>query len=186
MTTNKKLYSLVAILGMPTLALLGCGVGGMTEPPGGGGADAHVSQVQCGTVTGTPDLELGGGNPQTGFVELSAGSDMLGVLGPQGLYMVTPSVRAMGVYPGEDGRAGHPDDPMVIIETYLDGVLVGGSAEENLGLTVNVAGMERLGIYVPFDGDLSEFVGKTVTLRATIEDACGNSASDELQVVVRQ
>jgi len=184
MTINNKLVPAVAIFGLSALTLAGCGVGGMTDPPGG--PDAFVSMVECGSVTGTPSLEVGGGTMQTGYVMLSDGADMLGVLGPQGLYMVTPSVRAQGVYAGQDGRAGHPDDPLVIVELYLEGSLVGGSAQENLGLTTNTDGMERLGIFVPFTGDLSDLVGKTVSLQATVTDACDNSATDELQVVLKQ
>ena len=185
MTKMKKLFPAVTIVAFPMLALFGCGVGGTTPDPGGG-ADAAVSMVECSTVTGTPSVQVGGGSSQTGFVDLPDGAEMVGVLGPQGLYMVTPSIRAHGVYPGEDGRAGHPDDPVVLVETFEGSTLVGGSASEHLGLTNTAAGYERYGIFVPFTGDLSEYVGKTVTLKATVTDACDNTATDELQILVQQ
>jgi len=185
MTKTKSLFSAVAIFGLPALALFGCGVGG-TTPGDGDGADAAVSHVDCSTVTGSPSVQVGGGTAQTGFVDLQDGAEMVGVLGPQGLYMVTPSIRAHGVFPGEDGRAGNPDDPVVLVETFQSDSLVGGSASEHLGLTQTANGLERYGIFVPFTGDLSEFVGETVTLKATVTDACGNNAVDELNIVVQQ
>jgi len=163
--------------------LIACTAGGIDTTPPPGGADATA--IDC-TLSEAASVTVGGGTEQTGYVEMADGGEMTAVLGPQGLYMVTPSIRTHGLYPGNAGRAGHADDPEVQIEIMLTGSLVGGSATEHLGLTPTASGDERLGIFTPFTGDISQYVGQNVTLRASVSDACGNDSSDELRIIVRQ
>jgi len=148
--------------------------------------DAGPAEVVDCAADEAPMLLLGGGSSLTGFVNLADGDDMTGVLGPQGLYMVTPSIRSRGVYPGSAGRVGNRNDPQIVVEVFSGGALVGGSAREHMGMTPTPDGFERLGIFVPFEGLLSEYVGSQVTLRATLTDACDREVVDELNVVIRQ
>ena len=169
--TRLSLASLLAL----ALALTGCF--------GGGGDDDEP--VDC-NFSGPASAQVGGGTSQTGVVNMSDGADMIVVLGPQGLYMVTPSIQVQNMYPGQAGRTGHSNDPEVLVELYMDGALVGGSARENLGLRQTAGGAEALGIFAPFTIDLGDYLGKTVTVRGTVKDACGRSASDDLQIMAVQ
>ena len=137
-------------------------------------------------ISGTPTLLLGGGTQQTGFIDLQDGADMVALLGPQGLFMVTPSVRAHAVHPGKSGRTGNDEDPKIEIQLISGSTAVGGSGINHMGLTETLEGDERLGIWTPFEGDVTSHVGQMITLRGTITDACGRTATDELEVVVRQ
>jgi len=148
----------------------------------GGGDDEMVTCNFSGPATAL----VGGGTSQTGFVNLSDGADMTVVLGPQGLYMVTPSIRVQNMYPGKAGRTGNSNDPEVVVELYLGGELIGGSARENIGLRQSVDGDEALGIFAPFTAELTDYLGRTVTVKGTVEDACGRSTSDELDITVVQ
>ena len=172
-------------------AVLGTVLGACTAPEAPAGApnespDAGPAEMVDCTAGETASLLLGGGTAQTGFVNLDDGDEMTGVLGPQGLYMVTPSVRSRGVYPGSAGRVGNGNDPLILIEVFRGSDLVGGSAHEHMGMTPTPDGFERLGIFVPFEGNLSDYVGSLVTLRATLTDACDRELTDELDVIVRQ
>jgi len=146
----------------------------------GGGDDDEV--ITC-DFSGSASALVGGGTLQTGFVNMSDGADMGVVFGPQGLYMVTPSIRVQNMYPGKAGRTGHSNDPQIEIELVMGGDVIGGSARENLGLRTSLDGSEALGIFAPFTVDRGDYIGGTVTLRGSVTDACGRSASDDLQVV---
>ncbi len=184
MSRPRKAHRLAFVLALCGVGpLSACTVGGIDPVGPGPGADATAIDCQ---FSESASVTVGGGTEQAGFVEMTDGGEMTMVLGPQGLYMVTPSIRASGFYPGTAGRAGHPDDPQILIEIFLSGSLVGGSAEEHLGLTQTTAGDERLGIFTPFTGDVGQYVEQMVTLRASVSDACGSSSSDELSIVVRQ
>jgi len=106
--------------------------------------------------------------------------------GPQGLYMLTPSVRVQGMHAGVAGRTGNSNDPLIELEAYLGSELIGGSAREYLGLTQTAVGDERLGIFMPFTAELSTYVGQNVRIHAVVSDACGASASDDLTVLAQQ
>ena len=184
--TNRKHHTGLALVIVCCFALAAC-----DPPPGPGpGIDGDAGAVAPSMVDCAIDepmfLAVGGGSSLTGFVDLADGADMTGVLGPQGLYMVTPSIRGRGMYPGTAGRVGNADDPQIVIEVLAGGAVVGGSARENLGLTSTPDGYEKLGIFTPFEGNVSEYAGREVTLRATVSDACGNTITDELTIVVRQ
>ncbi len=149
--------------------------------------DAGLPCSICESVTEPARLGVGGGTPQAGFVEMQDGDEMTVVLGPSGPYMVTPSIRAWGVFPGEAGRAGDPADPTIAIEALLETEQIGSSWPEHLGLTVTVDGAERLGIFVPFwEVDLGTYLDQLVTIRGEITDVCGNTATDTLDVVLVQ
>lgn len=148
----------------------------------GYGCSGGGEVVDC-AIAEVASVVVGGGTTQTGFLDLSDGADMTIVFGLQGLYMVTPSVRVHGMYPGVSGRTGNGNDPEILIELLLGATIIGGSARANLGLTANVVGDERLGIFTPFTGERVTYLGQTITIRANVSDACGNSASDELYVV---
>jgi len=154
----------------------GCGVGG---------GDDDDDVVNC-SFSGPASATVGGGSQQVGFVNMSPGDDMVVVLGPQGLYMVTPSVRVNEMWPGKAGRTGNSNDPEILVELYMGGSLIGGSARENLGLRVTAAGAEALGIFAPFTAELNTYLNQTITVRAEVSDACGREASDELDVVAVQ
>ena len=120
---------------------------------------------------------------QSGFGNLADGDPMTVVLGPQGLNMMTPSIRARGVSPGKSGRTGGASDPLVSLEAFEGGSLIGASARSRLGLTVGAEGAERLGIFLPFNVDPPRFLNKRVRIRGSIEDACGRTATSELEVM---
>jgi len=141
--------------------------------------------VDC-TNTGNPTALVGGGTDSTGFVPLSSGATMTVVLGPQGLYMVTPSVRTENLYPGEAGRVGNGSDPVVEFSLFLGSTNIGGSAREHLGLTPTADGDEKLGVFTPFTPDISTYINQTITVQVDVEDACGRTASDSLDVVAEQ
>ena len=165
------------------LATLVCFVSSAAGCTSGGGDDDDV--VNC-NFSGPASALVGGGNLQLGFVNMSDGADMTVVLGPQNLYMVTPSIRVQNMYPGQAGRTGNSNDPEVRIELFMGDNLIGGSARENLGLSQSAEGAEALGIFAPFTAALNDYLGSTVIVKGTVEDACGRSASDELQVVTVQ
>lgn len=149
------------------LCSAGCGVvGGECDPT-------------C-NFSGAPTALLGGGTSQTGFVNLSDGDEMTVTLGPQGLYMVTPSVRVQNMDTGQSGQRTSCE-PEVLIEIIKDGSVIGGSAREHIGLTKTANGGEALGVFTPFTAE-TDYLGMVVTLRAQVSDACGNSATDELDV----
>ena len=181
-TTKRNRLALVVAF-CAVLPMLACTVGGVGDDDPPAGADAAVLDCQFSVA---PSVTLGGGSEQTGFVDMADGGEMSIVLGPQGLYMVTPSIRTLGLYPGTAGRVGHADDPQILIEIISSSIVVGGSAEENLGLTQTASGSERLGIFTPFAENAAQYVDQSVTLRATVSDACGKSSSDELGIIVRQ
>ena len=160
-TTNIALWSLA-------LVALGCG----------------GEAVDC-TFTEAASVVLGGGTVQTGFLALNDNDVMTVVLGPQGLYMVTPSVRVRGMYPGVAGRRDG-NDPLIEIKAYLNDVEIGSSAREHLGLTQTANGDEGLGIFMPFTVVQADYLNQSVLLRGTVSDACGRSANDELTIVVVQ
>ena len=159
----------------------GSGLGSGTDDGGGG----QQQQLPC-DFPEAASLLVGGGSPHTGFIELADGEDMAGSLGPQGLYMVTPGLRATNIYPGKGGRIGHVEDPVVHIRIIDGGANVGGFGPARLGLTATTDGAERLGIWAPFEDNLSKYLGKTVTLEADVTDACDRTASHSLDVVVTQ
>lgn len=127
-------------------------------------------------------LLLGGGDFQRGFEELADGEAMTVVLGPDGFYRLTVSVRAQGIYPGQADRQGHPVDPLIGVETWLDADVVGDFSPTRLGMSPTPDGYEKLGLWVAFHGQPP--VGQTVTLKAQVSDSCGVTVSDELDVVV--
>ncbi len=117
---------------------------------------------------------------------LEIGGPIMVVLGPQDLYMVTPSIRAWGVIPGEAGRIHDPDDPIIAIDLFLETERIGWSARDHLGLTVTADGAEKSMIWVPIYVELDIFIDRRVTLRGEITDVCGNTATDTLDVVLVQ
>jgi len=153
---------------------------GLLAACGGGG-----EPVDC-TPGGTPSAQVGGGSQGTGFIALQSGDPMTVVLGPQGLYMVTPSVRVQNMYPGQAGRTGDGADPIIEFTLELAGDTIGGSAREHMGLTVTADGGERLGVFTPFTPDISNYIDQTITVRVDVEDACGRTASASLDVFAEQ
>ncbi|HTM22055.1 MAG TPA: hypothetical protein VL172_16145 [Kofleriaceae bacterium] len=165
---------MLAATGRVVLALM---AGGVFVGCGGEAVDCQPGQAAA---------LVGGGSESTGFVVMSSGDAMTVVLGPQGLYMVTPSVRVQNMYPGEAGRVGNDADPLVEFTLVLDGEVIGGSAREHLGMAEGPDGAERLGVFTPFTPDLSTYIGRTVTVRVEVEDACGQTATAALDVVADQ
>lgn len=165
------------------MLFVGC-VGGVAGGGGGGGPDAMP--IDCDLGGQAARVVAGGGTLQTGFLELPDGTDMEVTLGPQGLYMVTPAIRTEGIYPGKSGSVGSPNDPEVKIEIFRGGAQIGGSAAGRIGLTPSANGAVLLQIFSPFTSDLGDYDGQLVEIRATVSDACGNSASDTIEVVARQ
>lgn len=151
---------------------------GVNNPPS---ADATPA-VDCDRFTEPASVILGGGGA-TGFLPLNDGENMELIFGLQNLWMVTPSIRADHLHPGEGGSREKPNDPMVVIETYL-GVDRIGAFQERRGMNQTVNGAELLSLFVPFDDtwDVEDYEDQIVTLRATVTDACGRVATDELMV----
>ena len=169
------------------LAFTACdGVGIITTGVGSGPGEPDATVLSC-EFSQNPEVNIGGGSELAGYVPLDVGDDMVGWVGPQGLFMVTPSVRTNGLYPGVNGRAqNHPDDPEVTFETFKGPELIGGSARERLGLTPTAYGDERLAVFVPFWEEISEdvYVNQAVTLIVTVNDACGRQGSTQLDIIV--
>lgn len=161
----------LAAFGMWLVA--GCGEDGGSTPP------------DCSALTGSASLVVGGGTTQTGFLSLTDGDDMTAILGPQGLWMVTPAIRAQNVWPGDPGSNSGEYDPLLSLEAYVGGTKIGASANDKLGLTETAMGYERLSLWLPFDMAASAYAGMTITIEGTVTDACGRTANDSLAVVVR-
>ncbi len=149
----------------------------------GCGGDGEV--IDC-AIGGSASAQVGGGTDSTGFVVLQSGDPITVSFGPQGLYMVTPSVRVQNMYPGKSGRVGNSNDPRIEFELLQGSTTIGGSARENLGLDVSTLGAERLGVFTPFTPDISTYINQTITIKVTVNDACGRSASDSIDVVAQQ
>jgi hypothetical protein len=137
---------------------------------------------------GSATAQVGGGSESTGFVVLQPGDVMLVVLGPQGLYMVTPSVRVQNLDPGQAGRVGDPADPLIEFTLELDGEVIGGSARQNLGMAEGPDGADALGVFTPFTDidQVPSYLGHTITVRVSVEDAGGQCATGALTVVAEQ
>lgn len=103
-----------------------------------------------------------------------------------GAWVSEGGIRAHGIYPGEPGRAGHVEDPRVLLEIFDQSEKIATSAEERLGLTITEQGAEAPTIWIVFDSErpISERLGNNVTLRGQLIDACGNTTTDELEVIV--
>ena len=145
----------------------------------------------CADYPGPASVVLGHGTALFGFAPLQDGDQLPASLGPQGLYMFQLAVLGEGMHSGRSGRVGCPEeDPIISTSISYQGALVGGAVPTAFGLTQLPNGDEKAGIFTPFNSDesilISHFVGETVTLAASITDACGNSASDALDVVVMQ
>lgn len=80
-----------------------------------------------------------------------------------GAWVSEGGIRAHGIYPGEPGRAGHVEDPRVLLEIFDQSEKIATSAEER---------------------PISERLGNNVTLRGQLIDACGNTTTGELEVIV--
>jgi hypothetical protein len=170
---------------MPTLRLRTLVWLAVLTPVGACGGGDGGPEPDC-TPGTAPALVLGGGTVQTGFLALADGDEMIVVLGPQGLNMVTPAVRTAGLFPGVSGSVNGDADPLIEIRATLDSTQIGTTASEHLGLTETPEGDERLGVWLPFDPPLATYLGRIVTLDGEVTDACGRSATDTLDVVVRQ
>ncbi len=188
MTTPRNQKHLLRRVLVPAAILLttaACNVGAVDGGVNPGSADAAGPPAECSSITETPAVVMGGGTDQTGFVTIVEGADMAVTIGPQGLYMVTPSLRTTGLYPGTGGSRGQPHDPMVVVDIYLGELQIGGSAQERVGMNTTATGAELLGIFSPFSGNRDQYDGMLVTLRATVEDACGRTGTAELSVIAR-
>lgn len=167
--TSTCMFSRSSIAAFAILAMAGCGSG---------------EDIVC-EFSGAATAVVGGGTTQTGFVTLAPEAPMEVTLGPQGLYMLTPSVRVQNMYPGVSGRTGDANDPNITFELYLNNVLIGGSAREHLGLTAGPDGDERLGVFTPFTAERSEYLGQVVSVEVLVEDACGRTAQGGLDVTAQ-
>lgn len=141
--------------------------------------------VDCCSLSGMASLTIGGGTTETGFVELAEGAEMTVILSPSGLWMLLPSIRAHNVWPGTAGSNSAIDDPRIELTLHHGGDRIGGSPKDRLGLTATADGLERIGIWTPFGEEPTSLADMTVTIRGTISDACGRTATDSLDVVVR-
>lgn len=158
-----------------------CDVGGVSpEENQLVGPDAMTS-TEC-EFAEPAALQVGGATPTGEFDPMVDGQDIVAVMAPSGLYMLTPSIRARGIDPGESGRAGNASDPLVRIDVFKQGVRVGGSVEQHLGLSDSGVGYDLVEIFTPLDVPPAEFDGVDLELHASITDACGRTASGLLQV----
>ncbi len=163
--------------------MCGCDVGGVApEEDKLVGPDAMTS-TEC-EFAEPASLQVGGASTTGEFEAMADGQNLAAVMAPSGLYMLTPSIRARGIDPGESGRAGSSSDPLVRIDVFKQGVRIGGSVEQHLGLTDNGVGYDLVEIFTPLDVPPSEFDGVDLELRASITDACGRTASGLLQAHV--
>ncbi len=166
-----------------------CGCGGDDGP-------------DCEALSGEqPTLVIGGTtNGLDAFVAIEDGDDLKVMINQNGLYMLPPSLRIGALYPGQAGRVGDDRDPEVAIRAYVDNdygtVYVGGtdvSVEDGAkvgvwpryGFATTDAGGELVAVQVVFVAgiDVLSYLNQVVTLEATVTDACGRSAQDQLEVV---
>ena len=145
-----------------------------------------------------PTLVLGGTTSGLdAFVTLEDGDDLEVIINPKGLYTLPPSLRIGALYPGQSGRVEDDRDPEVAIRAYRGEEYVGGTdvsvedgtalpAPPHYGFAATAGGGELIAVPVVFlDGlDVLSYLNQRVTLRATVTDACGRSARDQLDVVV--
>jgi hypothetical protein len=162
--------------------------------PGCGGDDAGPD---CSDLGVAPALTLGGTTlTQDAYVAIDDGDILKVIITGAGLFALPPSLRMQGLWPGEADRAGHADDPIVAIRAHVGSTYVGGTdvstadgttldVAPNYGFTPIADGSELVAVPVIFlDGiEPLDYLNETVTLTATVTDACQRSASDELDVV---
>lgn len=134
-------------------------------------------------ATTAPLVELGKGT--SGFEPLADGDALPVDLGPQGGVHTYGTLRARGFYPGP---ATTVDDtiPLVTFTVTADG-FTGGYERLPRRLRPDPTGVDDAlwlvgDLLVLSVADASEADGATATLRASITDACGRTASDEREI----
>jgi len=163
------------------MLMCGCDVGGsFPEENKLGGPDA-MAVTEC-QFSEPAAVQVGGVSASGDFEARADGQDMAAVLAPSGFYMLLPSIRARGIDPGQSGSAGQPSDPLVSVDIFKQGVRVGGSTEQRLGLTETAFGYDLVDIFTPLDVPPAEFEGYDLDLRASVTDACGRTASGLLVI----
>ena len=166
---------------------------------------ALLAQPGCGDDAGpdcsdlgvAPALTIGGTTlDQSAYVAIDDGAILKVIITSAGLFALPPSLRVQGLWPGEAARTGDAADPVVAIRAHVGDSYVGGtdvSTEDgtamaeapHYGFTASASGDELVAVPVIFiDGiEPLDYLNQTVTLTATVTDACQRSASDELDVI---
>ncbi len=149
--------------------------------------DAGLPCSECDDISEPASLEIGGGSDATRFVELEDGDELPVALGPAGGMVLFLSLRARGIHPGKQGPAEQRYAPLSRIELFFEGQSVGLGGGRAV-LTDADQGAEWLRTAVLFYSEelWPEILGQTLTVRAEINDECGNFATDELNAVVAE
>lgn len=150
--------------------------------------DAGIACSVCEAITEPATLEIGitqGEDADRYFVELQNGDDIPIYLNYNGLWASDGAIRVHGMYPGDAEQLGGVTNPVVKIDVFDQAVLAGGGTWR-VGLTATDNGAEGLSLLIPYfvDQPISEYLGRTFTLRVQVTDACGTTATDELDVVL--
>ena len=138
-----------------------------------------IALLGCGGIpceAETASLEVGTGEDI--FVPLESGDPLPFYLGPQGGFHVFASLRASGIYEGEDRF--DEDNPLVSISIETATEAVAAAAQP-----IQFLGGELLGqLVVLAHPNPPSLEGGTVTYRASVEDACGLNAEDTVTAVL--
>lgn len=135
----------------------------------------------CDEVVGPPTVEVGTGLAT--FTPIADGDDLEVVHGPQGGYHVLGSLRASGLWPGTK-----PENwPTVAFSLASDDGAIVDVVEPGRRRLAEIDGALELTAELVVLGITSyEGVdGAPATLSVTVEDDCGNAATDARAVVLR-
>lgn len=152
MRNTLKTPLIFAITLLPFLA--GCPGGGTDPPPG--------------------ELEIGVLEPDGSFRALVDGDSMAVLLGANGLNMIVPSVRAVGVNP----RRPDPD-VQVEVATYTMAAILEAA---RVDMDPDGDGYVLANLQVPFDAELCCYVCTEGTITASLRDASGRVFAGQVTV----
>jgi hypothetical protein len=110
------------------------------------------------------------------FVPVAAGEIMAVVLGPNGLNMVVPSLRAVGI---------DPSGPDPTVEVDVGGVIMAADIEgSRVDMQPDADGYVLWDLRVPFQAELCCYNCVSGAVHATLEDASGNDFEGSVTVML--
>lgn len=162
---------------------LACALAGCSPEPGASG-EPLVEPQRCSTMQGaTPRairaVAIGLGEPD-GFIPLEDGDEVALVLGTQGGYMITPTIRVAA----DDG-----DGDALCLMASLDNAMaapsdIGPGVQAYLSFEMHGAYCYAANIFDLLAFDAAPLVGRALTLHALVRGD-GFEGSDEVSVMLR-
>ncbi len=155
------------MIGRLTLLLVIALLGTACEPP------PDVEPLPCRNLE--PGMaELGKGDLSTGFTELSDGDDVHVVFGPQGMHMLTLSLRVWDMEPSQAGGVGN----RVSVGIRHEGVVVGGVSNDMEPSAQQDEITEFLGIRSVFTAaEVDVLDEEMANIEVIVSDGCGRELS---------